>query len=516
MPAIEDYTRRQLVPRWRQSNETARRGELTALGSPIESHFSADLVADRIHDWKQAPSLLVASDLVGAAYALGLEELAVDAAQFILSRRQEAQPLACKIATLTLRSAGIAVELDENEEPFAVESLTEYASLDTSTKLTAADIHRTRIRLIEFPQNPLLWADLSLLYTTVGEATKAERAMTVALSMARHNRHVVRSASRLFLHQGDKEKAHTLLEKTDGILTDPWLVSAEIALASARRKTSRNMRTARKLLDAESYRPLHLSELASSMGTMEAMAGNRRGAQKLIAKSLREPTENSVAQATWLVRQHHVSQAFHLNLASSAEAKARSAWIAGDWHTAVQEADNWLVDQRFSIRPTSLGANITGSILGDYAAAAKRLEEGRRANPLSFEILNDLTFMLAMDGRIEDAIKTYYKISGSGLDEPQKVVYIATGGLLAFRTGREELGMALYRNAIQRSVPLKDGRKSFAQVYLAFEMLRCGIPGAEAARAKALEDKTLAHNLWYQVILERLRAFPTNERAENS
>ena len=96
-----------------------------------------------------------------------------------------------------------------------------------------------RGELAEYPRNPLLWSDLSRLYTSVNSKDKATRSMQVALSLARNDRFVLRGASRLFLHQGEKEKAHKLLESAETLKADPWILAAEIATASAYNKTSK-------------------------------------------------------------------------------------------------------------------------------------------------------------------------------------------------------------------------------------------------------------------------------------
>jgi hypothetical protein len=55
--------------------------------------------------------------------------------------------------------------------------------------------------------------------------------MMTALQLAPQNRHVLRSAARLFLHVGDPECAHDLVARNDATKNDPWLIAAEIAIA---------------------------------------------------------------------------------------------------------------------------------------------------------------------------------------------------------------------------------------------------------------------------------------------
>ena len=53
---------------------------------------------------------------------------------------------------------------------------------------------------------------------------------------------------------------------------------------------------------------MHISELASALATVEFSENNLRQSKKLIKLSLKEPTENSIAQAIWLFPDYVNSQ----------------------------------------------------------------------------------------------------------------------------------------------------------------------------------------------------------------
>ena len=53
----------------------------------------------------------------------------------------------------------------------------------------------------------------------------------VALQLAPTNRHVLRSASRLFLHLDDSERAYDIIAQSDATVDDPWLIAAELSFA---------------------------------------------------------------------------------------------------------------------------------------------------------------------------------------------------------------------------------------------------------------------------------------------
>src|SRR5437870_228380 len=110
--------------------------------------------------------------------------------------------------------------------------------------------------------------------------------MDTALALAPENRFILRSAARLYLHIGEGRRAHRILLEADALLHDPWILSAEVAIAAVMGKSSKHIKRARKILEAERFKPIHLSELASAIGTVEARAGNRKRSRQFVERSL--------------------------------------------------------------------------------------------------------------------------------------------------------------------------------------------------------------------------------------
>jgi Flp pilus assembly protein TadD len=75
------------------------------------------------------------------------------------------------------------------------------------------NVGKLRQHVYRFPDDAFSWADLALGFMTIGKKDAARRAMTVALHLAPFNRHVLRCASRMYLHLGDPERAHDLLKE---------------------------------------------------------------------------------------------------------------------------------------------------------------------------------------------------------------------------------------------------------------------------------------------------------------
>lgn len=508
MSQIEDYNNRQLIPRWRMKEEATERGELSPLSVSKEGPFTEESIRSRLADWRRNPTSLVAADLVGTAFSLGLDSLVADAAQFLLSNKSNIGLIGRSIATLSLRTLGIdAVPADGNNDHSLVPFPDAGQSFDPAFRSLTRNIHFTKQRLSAFPQNPFLWSNLSYYYVLMGQLPHAERSMKSALFLARDNRYIVRAASRLLLHQGDKQAAHELVIRTKNLLSDPWLLSAEIALSAIRSKSSKFIRTARKLLDSEQHSPFHMSELASGLGTLETRAGNRRGGNKLIFRSLKNPSENSIAQAAWIARHHHTFQVPMSDLEHSAEAKAWACSNSGDWDTAEIEARKWQLDQPYSSNPAILASNIANMVKENYEKSIEYLEEGKRSNPFAFGILNNLAVAYAQKWELEKAYKVFSRINLEKLTEDKMVVYMATSGLLALRSGIIVSGMEFYRVAIEKARHLRPSLEILARLHLSFEMLRLDLPNAEETRNKALDDASVSNDPWCIAVARRLRLY---------
>lgn len=51
------------------------------------------------------------------------------------------------------------------------------------------------------------------------------------------------------------------------------------------------------MVESNALAPRHTSELASAIGTLEFEHGNRKGVRRMFDRAMRDPTENTVAQA---------------------------------------------------------------------------------------------------------------------------------------------------------------------------------------------------------------------------
>jgi tetratricopeptide (TPR) repeat protein len=502
MPGINEDRERQVVPLWRSFDNTTHRGELAPLSTPAVDRFSDEMISGLLREWKEIPSLSVASDLVSAAFTLGRFRIANDAAEFILSAKSATSP-AKSIAVIyldkgELPTGGSAATVLPGDEHIGITALQEYLYLG---------VRETRRQLVAYPRNPVQWINLARLYTSLGVQEKADRAMQAALSMAPENRFVLRAASRFLLHLGRKDSAHRVLVNATNIKSDPWVLAAEIATAAAIGRPSKFIKAGRRLLEIQRHPLFHLSELASALGTLESKAGNLRSARRLLELSLRHPAENSIAQAAWVSRKIGGIWVTGTSPTGSFEANAWLARNASKWRLALAEAARWQADQPFSSRPAIFGSYTASSVTEDYDLAVVFARQGLLSNPDDFALQNNLAFSLAMRGDVVDADRILRDIKQSRLSDVDKVVFEATSGLVAFRSGDAQTGRILYNSAVNQAKRLRNKSEYVARIYYALEELPLGSAGAEALRQQAIDGSTVLSEPNELVLVERLRNY---------
>lgn len=504
MAGISEDRERQVVPRWRNFHSSVHRGELAPLQLATRQAPSESAINSLLEDWNHDHSTSVAADLVSSAFTLGLEKSAVEAAEFILSNPSVSSS-ARRIAAQYLHKGNPppnpALPLTLATSPLPDEE----ESAHFAPRVLRVEIQRTRSQLVAYPRNPILWSHLSRLYTTVNSQDKATRAMRSALTLARTNRYILRSASRMYLHQGENEHAHRLLASAESLKSDPWILAAEIATAASNHKTSRLIKVGHKMLERGTHSPFHLSELASALGTLEAQSGNVRASRKLIRVSLADPSENAIAQAAWLIRNGGI--ALDANLSGSYEASAWSASQSGEWDTALQQAGDWQDDQPFSSRPAAFGSHLA-SVLEQHRRAIQFAQWGLLSSPEDFTLLNNLAFSLLLEGNTSQAAHLLQSPTLRPKNSAQHVVLQATTGLFYFRMGNPEMGRRSYSNALSTAALNKlELLRIVAQAYWAFEELRTGSSEGETRQKLAIKDAEHITTPWVVTLVERLRRY---------
>jgi len=178
----------------------------------------------------------------------------------------------------------------------------------TDRKQVYLIIHKLRNIVKNNPQDALTWLDLGFYYSILGEMKKAQEVMGIGNALAPKNPFVARIYSRHLIHQDDPEKAMYLLNKTGLTKKEPLIASALISIGNTfGLRTSTSISQAKKIIEDYKGNPGFLSELQASVATLEIQNGALRKGRKHLEKAMVHPTENVLAQASWLHHKHQVN-----------------------------------------------------------------------------------------------------------------------------------------------------------------------------------------------------------------
>jgi tetratricopeptide (TPR) repeat protein len=452
---------RQVLPRWRSATDTADVGELRSLRpARVDARQLADLDEKEL-EWRTKPGVTVAGEFVAASLMSLAPERSADAAAFILGK-DSGNTL---IARLAYRSLDRYSESgSRTPTQLSLDELKPFSKVAELKGLVRFD-----------PRNAIAWCDLALQYSILGQSVQATDSMLMALRIAPSNRFVLRSAARLWVHGGDVERAHRLLIPFAHAGTDPWLMAAELAVASFGQRSPRSVKAGRSLLESEGFSAFNTTELACALATLELAAGETKRARRLFDRALADPTENSLAQVEWASQRLKGLKVSYeaLSQPGAHEARARMFSELHKWAQAVEEAWLWLLDQPFSVGPAAFGSCIAEMGVRDYERAALIAAQGLQANPRNPTLLNNLAFAQLESGLVDLAEKNLTSIPAPALDDDAGVSWRATLGLLAFRKGDRQGGRLRYQEAVEAARRLGHReRQAMAALMLAREEWR--------------------------------------------
>jgi len=433
---------RRVIPNWRSLRDTVSNGELEY---PSNEHIAFNL-EEYEHDWSREHSLLYASELVSAAVANGIRHnsAAKDAAEFVLNQDGK--------TTESQRTVALSLLAEDNDRAFP-KCNHEIDELLMNTGEIYAKIGYLKSIIRKYPFSPINYVEVARFYTMIGQTNQAIKMMNIALGLDSENRFISRSAARLFVHVEDLDLAHYVLRKNKQVAFDPWLMASEISVNLLRERSSSLIKKGVALINSGDFSPFSLSELSSSLGTLEFVKGTQKRSKLFFEKSLISPNDNSLAQAEW-AKANKLSLHFDKTVCDkvnmSYEANALYAYQKDKYEDALKASIRWLNDMPYSKNPIFVGANISYTFLKDYKTAAKILKRGLEANPNEPAFMNNLAYTYALDGKLVEANEIIQKANKvSDIDERTQICLSATRGLIAYREKRIEEGRALYMEAIK-------------------------------------------------------------------
>lgn len=446
MTISNQSTTRQVVPRWRPWRTTVLLGE-TLRGSSKRSNTQPDdSVSKTLVAIGKHPSVGHAGDLLSMAVTLADERIKV---------QELAGELVGEYAGTLLADVAYSV-LQSDEERHDGDVITRSGKVQER-------ISYLRKILNMNPRNSLRWVDLAREYLMLGHFEKANRAMQIALHLNPDDRFVLRSASALYVQQGELDRALSLILRSDRTDQDPWLMAPAIAITDLLKSRQKMTRAARQLLDGD-YSAIELSELGAAMGTIELSAGGDRRGRQLLRRSLVSPTENALAQVEWFANKHQMTIVEELpqNVPRAFEAIARRALFEGRWEEAIAAGRMWFQDQAFSANAAGL-SSFAACEIEDFKAAQKFSLEGLRSNPTSPFLLNNLAFALIEEGDLASALERLKHARMVVASTHERIVLAATEALALFRSGYGNVGRERYNlviNALLRGPDYNSAAKA--------------------------------------------------------
>jgi tetratricopeptide (TPR) repeat protein len=490
-----ENTKRRVVPRWQEFRRALSSGELDPEECLQADRLPPDsIILKKKQEWEDNRTLLFATDLVGAAYVMGQDDLAQEAAHFILDAGQKASPAALSVAKKVLH-----LPPSEEEEESPIET--------PKKQIIYGNIRKLKARRIEQPRNAFVWCDLARLYTILGLQEQASKTMQIALGLAPQNRYVLRSAARLKLHLNEPDSAHRLLRRADNVKNDPWLLAAEIATSSVLDKTSRLIKVGFALANNESIDPFHLSELSSALASVELWNGKNKMARRLFNKSLKKPNDNTLAQAAWATNYLTVDALSKesVNQVHAFEAISLMSYFEGNWADSLEASRAWTQEEPYSRRPPIQISFLMSEIFEDYAGSIDVINNALRIIPKDPTLLNNLAFALVNQGDVESAQKAINCIDILNSPLTTKICITATAGLIKYRSGHPDKGKELYSKAIQvASKESLSQLKCRAMIYLAREELSTRGLSADSYRQAAIQEGKRLNDPAINVLIQRL------------
>lgn len=449
MASLFQDIERRVIPNWRSYQDTCAIGELGYynLRPTANQIFTLD---EYVNDWRENRDVLFAGELLSAAVSnnqMECEEV-TDAAEYILKNKEKASNVQLKLAGCVIR------DVEEKQDEIASNGLLDKL---LGTEKIIGDIILLKDRIRQYPYNPILYVEAARCYLLLGQINKAKRMMSIARHLGTHNRYVSRSAARFYLDIDDTEMAHDVIIRNEMVKEDPWLLASEISICLVWERHSKLIKKSDSLLGDSQFDPFSVSELASTLGTVELLDGSTKKSRNYFRQALIKPNDNSFAQAEW-AKAHQIPLDITGELAKQVkrnyEAQSLYKYYTDQFEDALNESIVWLYDMPFSMDAALIGSEVAYMQLKKYDVAEKILRIGLKSRPNDVILLNNLAYSYALDNKLDEAerqLDIIDSLKNNEIKESTEVCSKATRGLVAYRRKHIEEGRALYLEAARMS-----------------------------------------------------------------
>ncbi|MNU20781.1 hypothetical protein D3C71_90350 [compost metagenome] len=454
MAKIYEIENRVLVPNWRDFKRTVLIGELADNNKPIRKPIDNSIVK---RDWQNSKTIGVAADLISSSFIsndMFSEELQ-EAIKYVEANKFEASiPLLSLIDKIKSENNPSGENSNMILE-MSIKSAEEFRAFVDSSVIDKM-VSKTRNLTKEYTSNAIYWVELARLYTIKNQNIKAEKCIRVALNLAPDNRFVLRSAVRFFTHIHEEEKAIYYLKKSKSIKEDPWLISAHIATSKLINRYSPFIKNGIDLITSKKFSDFELTELASSVGSLELENGSFKRSKPYLDLSIANPNDNSLAQFEWL-RKKESKLILKANLFNEVknpfEAFTYENYKNGNFKDSIKNCINWFLDVPYSKRPLMFGSYLA-ALIGDFDLSIFLCLVGLKSNKREVGFINNIVYAYCLKNELSQVPQYLSLIDKNIIEELSVEEFImlqATIGLYNIRQNNIEEGKRFYEIALSNS-----------------------------------------------------------------
>jgi hypothetical protein len=505
---FEEKKTRNVLPNWRSFANTNKLGEL----SPITENYRPDLseLNKRLEYWQGEKNIGIASDIINTALFFSSyngDEIK-NVARYILDNSDKCSKRLIEIAEYIHSGDVTASKIQYN--PLRHNLKINLNDGENAFKVVHTEIGQIKARIITNPANPILWVELCRCYSMIGQSSKAFQAIKNAISLNKENRFLLRSLARFGAgNENAMEFAHDTIRMSLAVKHDPWVTTAEIALANLRGRRSIFIKNALELIANDNISPFHISELSSAIGTIEVETGNIKKGKKYFEKALLAPNDNVLAQTEWVSQKHKILTDFDIDIYRNTvayEAYARDATEKNRFENAMDYTQQWFLDQPFSKQPVLFATYIAETFLEQYERAIRIGKIGLISHPNDSGLLNNIAFASCMLGELSEADR-YLKLAEVGNQNSYAKPYIlATRGLYYYRIGNVPMGRQYYLESIKMLSNNDDSDKqNIALGNMAREELMNKTPEAEDIIARFIKVSNGSDSAQIMKLLKQIK-----------
>jgi tetratricopeptide (TPR) repeat protein len=432
--------RRVVVPRWRSFLNTPSPEIVTENRFPAHEPITGAAFRDLIQIWRRDRGAADAVDIMDAGIAAGSRQLAVEGAKRVLAFGHAMQPRVVEQANAILFS---------RVRHLAVSSA---PSGEQNVNGLREKIARIKVILRESPRNPLGHVEMARLYSRLAQFDKADHHIKSALILAPDDRFVLRVATRFYTMIGESVDALRALWKSDATKYDPWLMSAELAAAMASRRSTQFAHKGAKRLKAAAMIDRGHSELAAGwVSKLHSEGASTKQTLKDVARVLRNPTENALAQSVWLT--DHLGRKFvdtfpQAQFAVDAhEARSLALSEAGEYEAAEAATKAWFLDQPFQARASIELSHLYFVHLRRYSEALSAAEAGLVIHSDDWLLINLATISSIKIGHAEKTANYIRKLESLTDNDERRSFLSAAHGMRYFERGDLAVAVKKYFEA---------------------------------------------------------------------